>query len=134
MHGILGLSIFVPAIHGVMFHGCAVQNERMSLICFMELGILNGTGTAIYTARIPKRWYPRQFDVWLQSSDYACFGYLWCIFTYNRTGKGIRLLAGLTGKGGKRLPSSLNVRATEIGGIEIEAQQGHARLTLEDPV
>jgi adiponectin receptor len=30
----------------------------------MGLGILNGTGTAIYTLRIPEKWYPRQFDIY----------------------------------------------------------------------
>jgi adiponectin receptor len=64
MYGVLGLSIFIPAIHGVILHGWALQNERMSLTYFMGLGILNGTGTAIYTARIPERWYPRRFDIY----------------------------------------------------------------------
>jgi adiponectin receptor len=63
MYGVLGLSIFVPAIHGIMLHGWTLQNERMSLTYFMGLGILNGTGTAIYALRIPERWYPRRFDI-----------------------------------------------------------------------
>ena len=55
MYGVLGLSIFVPTVHGVMLHGWATRNERMSLIYFLGLGILNGKGTVIYTARIPER-------------------------------------------------------------------------------
>jgi adiponectin receptor len=64
MYSVLGLSIFIPAIHGVILHGWTLQNERMSLTYFMGLGILNGTGTAIYTARVPERWYPRRFDIY----------------------------------------------------------------------
>jgi len=64
MYGVLGLSIFIPAIHGVMLHGWAAQNERMSLIYFIGLGVLNGLGTAIYAARIPERWFPGRFDIY----------------------------------------------------------------------
>jgi len=64
MYGVLGLSIFIPAIHGVMLHGWAAQNERMSLTYFIGLGVLNGLGTAIYAARIPERWFPRRFDIY----------------------------------------------------------------------
>ena len=64
MYGVLGLSIFIPAVHGVMLYGWAAQNERMSLIYFIGLGSLNGLGTAIYAARIPERWYPRRFDIY----------------------------------------------------------------------
>jgi adiponectin receptor len=64
MYGLLGLSIFIPAIHGVITHGWAAQNARMSLAYFISLGLLNGTGTVIYAARIPERWYPRRFDIY----------------------------------------------------------------------
>jgi len=64
MYGVLGFSIIVPAIHGIMLHGWSVQNERMSLTYFIGLGLFNGTGTAIYTLRIPERWYPCQFDIY----------------------------------------------------------------------
>lgn len=64
MYGLLGVSVFIPAIHGVVIHGWKTQNERMSLTYFMGLGILNGTGTVIYVARIPERWYARQFDIY----------------------------------------------------------------------
>ncbi|KAE9366565.1 adipor-like receptor, partial [Stipitochalara longipes BDJ] len=64
MYSVLGLSIFIPAIHGVLLHEWALQNERISLTYFIGLGILNGTGTAIYTARIPERWYARRFDIY----------------------------------------------------------------------
>lgn len=64
MYGILGVSIFVPAIHGIMEHGWATQNERMSLTYFVGLGLLNGIGTVIYALRVPEKWYPCRFDVY----------------------------------------------------------------------
>lgn len=60
----LGLSAFIPAIHGVLMHGWEEQNQRQSLSYFAGLGALNGLGTAIYGARIPERWFPRRFDVY----------------------------------------------------------------------
>ena len=67
MYACLGLSIFVPAVHGVLLHGWEVQNQRQSLTYFLGLGLLNGAGTVIYTARIPERWYPKTFDLYGQS-------------------------------------------------------------------
>lgn len=64
MYFLLGLSIFVPAVFGVQQHGWKEQNGRMSLTYFLGLGVLNGTGTAIYTARIPERWFPKRFDIY----------------------------------------------------------------------
>lgn len=67
MYACLGLSIFVPAAHGVVLNGWELQNQRMSLAYFIGLGVLNGTGTVIYTARVPERWYPKTFDLVGQS-------------------------------------------------------------------
>ena len=64
MYGCLGLSIFVPAIHGVILNGWELQNKRMSISYFLGLGVLNATGTAVYAARIPERWYPKAFDLY----------------------------------------------------------------------
>jgi adiponectin receptor len=33
-------------------------------VYLIELGLFNGTGAAIYAARIPERWYPRRFDIY----------------------------------------------------------------------
>ena len=62
MYACLGLSIFVPAAHGVYLNGWELQNKRMAIVYFVGLGMLNATGTAIYTARVPERWYPKTFD------------------------------------------------------------------------
>ena len=67
---VLGLSAFIPVVHGVLLNGWETQNKRGSVSYFIGLGLLNGTGTAIYAARIPERWYPRVFDVYVSSHQY----------------------------------------------------------------
>ena len=62
--GILGLSAFIPVVHGIFLHGWALQNQRMSISYFVGLGLLNGLGTAIYAMRVPERWYPKVFDIY----------------------------------------------------------------------
>lgn len=61
---LLGLSAFIPVVHGILLNGWEVQNARMSITYFLGLGIFNGAGTAIYAARIPERWSPRSFDIY----------------------------------------------------------------------
>ena len=63
LYSLLGLSAFASAAHGAVRHGYSEQNRRMSLNYFLGLGLLNFTGAAIYTARVPERWFPRQFDI-----------------------------------------------------------------------
>jgi adiponectin receptor len=46
-----------------MVNGWDLHNQRMALSYFIGLGLLNGSGAAIYGARIPERWYPGAFDV-----------------------------------------------------------------------
>ena len=64
MFGLLGLSAFVPVLHGIAINGWSLQNKQMSIGYFLGLGILNASGTAIYAARVPERWYPRRFDIY----------------------------------------------------------------------
>ena len=64
MFALLGLSAFVPVVHGIMLNGWEVQNRRMAITYFLGLGLLNGTGTVIYAARLPEKWYPGTFDIW----------------------------------------------------------------------
>lgn len=65
MYSALGLSVFLPVIHGLMmFPSYNALNERMSLEYLIGLGLLNFSGAAIYAARIPERWFPEFFDIW----------------------------------------------------------------------
>ena len=61
---VLGLSAFIPVVHSIIINGWELQNQRMSIAYFIGLGTLNATGTAIYAARIPERWYPKTFDIY----------------------------------------------------------------------
>jgi len=61
---VLGLSAFIPVVHGIILNGWETQNERMAVSYFVGLGLLNGAGTAIYALRVPERWYPRMFDIY----------------------------------------------------------------------
>jgi len=68
--GVLGLSAFIPVVHGILRNGWELQNQRGSVEYFIGLGLLNATGTAIYAARIPERWYPRTFDIYGSSHQF----------------------------------------------------------------
>ena len=63
MFALLGVSAFVPVLHGVVSNGWRLQNQRMAVSYFIGLGLLNGMGTVIYASRVPERWYPRRFDI-----------------------------------------------------------------------
>ena len=65
MYTALGLSTFVPVVHGLLIvHSYQELNEQMSLNYLLGLGVLNFSGAAIYAGRMPERWFPRRFDVW----------------------------------------------------------------------
>ena len=64
MFALLGFSAFVPVVHGIVLYGWEVQNRRMAITYFLGLGLLNGTGTVIYAARVPEKWFPRTFDIY----------------------------------------------------------------------
>jgi len=63
MYALLGLSTFIPVMHGLLLHSYPELNERISLNHFIGLGVLNFSGAAIYAARIPERWLPETFDL-----------------------------------------------------------------------
>lgn len=64
MFALLGLSALVPALHGILLNGWKLQNQRMGITYFLGLALLNGTGTVIYAARVPERWFPGTFDLY----------------------------------------------------------------------
>ncbi len=64
LYTVLGLSAFLPIIHGTLLYPYVTLQNRMGISNFLGLGILNLTGAAIYAARVPERWFPRTFDIW----------------------------------------------------------------------
>ena len=68
--GLLGLSAFIPVVHGILRNGWQVQDQRGSVDYFVGLGLIQATGTAIYAARVPERWYPKRFDIYGSSHQW----------------------------------------------------------------
>jgi adiponectin receptor len=60
---LLGLSSFLPIIHGICLYGVEDMNHRMGLSYYLGLGAFHGTGAMLYATRVPERWYPRRCDV-----------------------------------------------------------------------
>ncbi len=63
MYTLPGCSTFLPVLHDILSYGVTPWQDRLSLNKFLSLTLLNFTGAAIYTARIPERWYPHRFDI-----------------------------------------------------------------------
>ncbi|KAL9630582.1 MAG: hypothetical protein Q9204_004647 [Flavoplaca sp. TL-2023a] len=59
MYAGLGLSAVIFVIHGILLHGWASQNQRMSLDWMALMATFNLLGATIYAARIlPRRCFP----------------------------------------------------------------------------
>ena len=63
MYSLLGLSAFVPILHGITDNGWELQDRQQGVSYFIGLGLLNFTGGVIYGLRVPERWYPKRFDI-----------------------------------------------------------------------
>jgi adiponectin receptor len=60
---LLGLSSFLPIVHGLHLFGWQQMEQRMSLSYYLALGLCHGTGAITYASRIPERWYPKRYDI-----------------------------------------------------------------------
>lgn len=65
----LGASLFAPLAHGFVLYGYLALNNVMGLDSFLGLAIINFSGSAVYAARIPERWFPGTFDFVGQSHN-----------------------------------------------------------------
>ncbi|KAK6839210.1 adiponectin receptor protein 1 [Apiospora arundinis] len=65
----LGASLFAPIAHGLVLYGYSLLNDMMGLDSFLGLAIINFSGSAIYAARVPERWFPGTFDYIGQSHN-----------------------------------------------------------------
>lgn len=63
-----GLSGVVPAIHYVCMEGWSNQISRASLGWLILMGLLYILGAMFYALRIPERWLPGKFDIWVINS------------------------------------------------------------------
>ncbi|KAJ3453757.1 hypothetical protein MRS44_013902 [Fusarium solani] len=60
----LGLSGFIPVIHGITIYGYKGLENRMSVTRIIIHGAMYIFGAALYAARWPERSFPGAFDIW----------------------------------------------------------------------
>ena len=60
----MGLSAFIPIVHGVRVYGLEHFSRAIALFWLLLQGVLYSLGAAIYAARVPERWFPGSFDIW----------------------------------------------------------------------
>lgn len=60
-----GLSGVIPAIHYVYMEGWFNDISRKSLGWLILMGLLYILGAMFYALRIPERWFPGKFDLWV---------------------------------------------------------------------
>lgn len=60
---LLGLSSFLPIIHGLHLFGWQQMEQRVSLSYYLALGLCHGTGAVTYASRVPEKWYPKRYDL-----------------------------------------------------------------------
>lgn len=60
-----GLSGVIPAIHYVYMEGWFNDISRASLGWLVLMGLLYILGAMFYALRIPERWFPGKFDLWV---------------------------------------------------------------------
>lgn len=63
-----GLSGVIPAIHYVYMEGWFNDISRNSLGWLVLMGLLYILGAMFYALRIPERWFPGKFDLWVSQA------------------------------------------------------------------
>lgn len=63
-----GLSGVIPAIHYVYMEGWFNDISRASLGWLVLMGLLYILGAMFYALRIPERWFPGKFDLWVSEN------------------------------------------------------------------
>ncbi|XP_045469162.1 adiponectin receptor protein isoform X2 [Harmonia axyridis] len=64
---LFGLSGVVPAIHFGMLEGWFTNIFQKSIASMILMGLCYIAGTMLYALRVPERFYPGKFDIWLHS-------------------------------------------------------------------
>ncbi|KAJ6256708.1 hypothetical protein Dda_8574 [Drechslerella dactyloides] len=63
MFSAMGLSGFLPIVHGMQLYGVAEASRRCGLPWLLAEGVSYIIGAAMYAARVPERWRPGTFDI-----------------------------------------------------------------------
>ncbi|KAJ3104385.1 hypothetical protein HDU96_008935, partial [Phlyctochytrium bullatum] len=61
----LGLAGLVPLVHSMVLYGTDFAYKAMSLQYLGIMGCLYVLGALIFASRVPERWWPGKFDLWL---------------------------------------------------------------------
>lgn len=64
---VFGLSGIAPAVHYGIMEGWANKRSLKNLGFLLLMGILYIIGAILYALRVPERFYPGKFDIWLHS-------------------------------------------------------------------
>ena len=59
----LGLSGFIPVLHGLSIYGLAGLDKQLGLRWVMAEAFMYILGAGIYAARVPEKWAPGRFDL-----------------------------------------------------------------------
>lgn len=68
-----GLSGIVPAIHYSLMEGWFSQISQATLGWLILMGFLYILGAIFYALRVPERWFPGKFDLWVSRNTFICF-------------------------------------------------------------
>ncbi|KAL1927949.1 hypothetical protein VTP01DRAFT_3354 [Rhizomucor pusillus] len=63
----LGLFGAVPTLHGIFLYGWKSSLQTISLGYLVLMAVAYVTGALIYGHRVPERWYPGSFNIWMAS-------------------------------------------------------------------
>lgn len=72
----LGLSGVVPTMHFTIAEGFVKATTVGQMGWFFLMAVMYITGAGLYAARIPERFFPGKFDIWVRndSCSGACHG------------------------------------------------------------
>lgn len=71
-----GLSGVIPAVHYSVQEGWIKALNQASLGWLILMGLLYIIGTMFYALRIPERFFPGKFDIWVRFNKYLLNPYI----------------------------------------------------------
>jgi adiponectin receptor len=62
----MGLSGILPLFHSIGIYGFNLSMKTFASDRIMIMGLFYLAGAFIYATRIPERWFPGRFDIWVR--------------------------------------------------------------------
>ena len=66
----LGCSGIIPALHFMIAYGMVVAHRQASVGWMALMGLLYILGAITYATRVPERFFPGKFDLWVNIFHY----------------------------------------------------------------